>query len=636
MQRLGQFWLSRFSGWRGLVWPGLLMILLTCLLRLAGLLQMQEWMALDAFSRRCPAIAPPERLTIVSIDETDYRRAGEFPLSDGVLLQMLEALQAYEPRVVGLNLLNAFSEAASADAALQDRVRAMPNLVLAERAFASEMTVAPLVNLPAERVGFIDSMVDSDGELRRAILAARGEDGGLKYSLAMQVVRRYLQDEKIAFEVGADGDVETIRLGGVELARLYANSGGYVRANTGVGTGEYQSLIHFCALQRPFETVSLRDLLAGQADEGRLRDRIVLVGNITTSLKDSFITSAVRETLYSQQIAGASTDAKLIYGVEIQGLMAKQLLSSAIDRPCMLQVWLDPVEYLWIAGWGLLGIVVCVLLKSAWKSVLALAGLTAVVVGLSYWLLTVDWWVPVVPAVLALGGAGLVTAFLDWDMRFELAQRKLMVERAYQAVHNGPLQRLAVLLRSAQTFSLEQMETQLQVLNVEMRDTFEYMRREADAGGYSLHFADEMLDLRQPLAVLLYQVYDATLEQDLPGFRSVRSYIAPSFECVSRGRFSLEQKRGLCLFLQEALVNVGKYAIGATRIDVVCAEEEGRYRLKVMDNAPGVRDERDVKVMSIGEGTRQAIALARRLGGEFRRLPNLPQGTICELVWPKR
>ena len=644
MARFNQPRLARLSGWRGLIFPGLLMILSVCLLRLSGWLQMQEWMALDSFSRSCPTFSPPEIITLISVDETDYSSVGEFPLSDAVLLQALESLQEYEPRVIGLNLLRSFTANAdenSASAELFKFVQSTPNLVVAERAFASAPTMNTTLpsDLPAERVGFVDSIVDSDGGLRRSLLAARSPDSKLKYSLALQLVKQYLQAEGIPFEVETGIDLNAddsrsigpIRLGGAELTRLHPNSGGYVRANT----EGYQSLIHFCALQKPFETVRLRDLLSGKADKERLHDRIALIGNITTSLKDSFITSSVRETLYSQQLASDSTDTNLIYGVEIQGLVAKQILNSAMERPCMLNSWTDPVEYLWIVSWGLLGIAISIGLKSPWKSGLALTILTLLLMIGGRWLIIEDWWIPVVPTVLALCSAGLVTAFLDWDMRFELAQRKLTVERTYQAVHNGPLQRLATILRGSSTFSSEQMQQQLQALNTEMRNTFEYMRQEANAGSHSLYFANVMLDLRQPLAMLLYQVYDATLDQPLPGFSSVRSYIPPDFECLNQSRFSLEEKRGLCLFLQEALVNVGKYAAGATRIDVVCTAAAQQYRLQVIDNAPGVMRGANIATMPTGEGTRQAVALAQSLGGEFRRLPNSSQGTICELLWPQ-
>lgn len=211
-------------------------------------------------------------------------------------------------------------------------------------------------------------------------------------------------------------------------------------------------------------------------------------------------------------------------------------------------------------------------------------------------------------------------------------QRRRAVERTYDAVHNGPLQHLATILRSLDdaTLSKEQLQQQLQTLNVEMRSIFEYMRQDATEREQRLYLADSLsLDLGQPLPYLLYQVYEYTLSQQLSGFSTIQNFISPNFECLMEERFSTEQKRGLCLFLQEALMNVGKHAVDATFLDVVCESERSRYYLKVIDNG-----ESTAVTTRVGEGTRQAIAFAQSLGGKFQRYPKRPQGNICELVWP--
>ncbi|MGC1308737.1 MAG: CHASE2 domain-containing protein [Phormidesmis sp.] len=655
MQRLQQSLQERLAGWRELLLPGALIIGVVCLLRFIGLLQLQEWMALDSFARRCPAESPPERVVIVSIDETDYQSIGEFPLSNGVLAQALTTLQEYQPRVVGLNILvdTVADTAPDPDqSSLLSLMRSLPNLIVVDRAFSSDpgMNVAPPPGIPPERVGFIDSVTDADGEMRRSILAMRDRAGAVKYSLAVQLVRQYLQAEEqaegslqsessardgLTAQLSQNPAIESIDLGRVDVSKFRPNSGGYVRAEV----SGYQTLIHFCALQQPFNTIPLRDLLAGRVAADRLRDRIVIIGNITTSVKDSFITSAVRETLYSQQVAGPPSITKLMYGVEVQGLATKQILSSALDRPCMLLVWPDPVEYLWIVGWGLVGIGTSVLLKSPWKSVLALAVAAGCLITVSYRQLQENWWIPLVPAMLALCGAGLATAFFDWDMRLELRQRKITVERTYEAVHNGPLQHLSVILRGLEGLSPMQLRRQLDALNTEMRNTFEVMRQDVYTGSDRLYLTSNIvLDLQQPLADLLYQVYESVSGLPLPGFANVLSYIRPNFECLRYSRFTPEQKRGLCLFLQEALINVGKYAIGATRVDVVCTAESGYYRLQVIDNGPGFA----MIPPPVGEGTRQSEALAQRLGGQFQRLllrpsPQSPRrGIVCELAWPQK
>ena len=75
------------------------------------------------------------------------------------------------------------------------------------------------------------------------------------------------------------------------------------------------------------------------------------------------------------------------------------------------------------------------------------------------------------PTLLALWGAELTTSFFDWDLRVLLEQRSLTLKRSFEAIHNGPLQTLAVILRSLgeEGISPEQLRSQLQELNQELR-----------------------------------------------------------------------------------------------------------------------------------------------------------------------
>ena len=630
------------------------MIALVCLVRLSGLLQVQEWMALDTFARSCPvAEGMPDRIAVISIDEADYREIGEFPLSAAVISQALELIEQYQPRVIGLDIFREFPTITS-ELPLKTTIQSMPNVVVAEMAFnpKESMNVRPPSGIDSDQVGFVDLVVDTDGELRRTVLAAAGENDTLKYSLALQLVRKYLAAEGVKFYPG-ESPKDPIQFDSYRLPRFFPNTGGYVRAPV----DNNQMLLHLCALQSPYETIKLRDLLSGNVDAQRLRDTIVIIGNVASSAQDVFITSAVRETLYSRQLLGEnanglrSATTKLIYGVEVHALTVKQILRSVVDRPCLMQALPDIGEYYWIWVWGLVGITLSVWLRSPWKSILSLVTATGALIGLSYWLLLRNWWMPVVPAGLALCGAGLVTAFFDRDVRFELAQRQAMIERTYEAIHNGPLQRLAVILRSLDTLSTQQIQRQLQDFNVEIRTIFERMRQDVNTQSERLYLMNgEALNLQETLPNLLYRVYENTIDQPLPGFSSVQTFLSPDFSCLSQSRFNIERKRGFCLFLQEALNNVGKYATGATIVDVSCTLEAGWYRLSIVDNGTGVEQAQlegrsAARSTTAGEGTRQAIALAQRVRGQFRRVPKQAptdgdtrraNGTICEIVWPKR
>ena len=92
---------------------------------------------------------------------------------------------------------------------------------------------------------------------------------------------------------------------------------------------------------------------------------------------------------------------------------------------------------------------------------------------------------------------------------------------------------------------------------------------------------------------------------------------------------TVEQKRSLCRFLEEALINVGKYAEGVTRLKVICLQKDNQNIIRVEDNGIGL----DSNAKNLGGGTKQANDLAKQLRGEFKRYSREPKGTVCELSW---
>lgn len=643
LRRLFRNMKAQRSSTQALIVPGTLIIGLVCLLRLSSLLQAQEWMALDTVSRYCPAQNHPARITLVTVDEQDYQTTG-FPISADVLAKALTNIQTYQPRVIGLDIFRDLPQDNRQDM-LRKILATTPNVIAAEVALSDEpqMLVNAPEGTPAQQVGFADTVVDSDGKLRRIVLSAEhkqhtgNKQRTQKESFSLLLAKQYLAAENIDLETTA-------------LPKFHANSGGYIRADTGDASNQTQMLINFCMLQQPYETISLREVLAGSVAASKLRDRVVLIGKTATHAKDSFITSAVSQTLYSQTLSETPYPTKIIYGVEIHSHAIEQIIGTALGMKCALYTWTEAGEYLWIIAWGLLGMTTSVCLRSPWKSILVLVAIALLLTLISYYLLTQNIWTPVVPSALALCSAGLITAFFDREMRFELTQRRATIERTYEAMHSGPLQRLADISRGVDTAlspSNQQLQGQLAALNDEMRNIFARMHQDTIGKRYSLYLDETtLLDLQTPLSDLLYQVYEHSIQQPLPGFESIQSYVTPTFEILEanskRKQFSIAAKRGLCLFLQEALLNVGNHAIGATRLDVVCLAKSNTYQLQIIDNGVGVETHRISR-----QGTRQAKAIAQQLGGKFRRHINrdltqngnaktaYTKGTRCEIIWPK-
>lgn len=233
----------------------------------------------------------------------------------------------------------------------------------------------------------------------------------------------------------------------------------------------------------------------------------------------------------------------------------------------------------------------------------------------------------------------------------DLAERQVIRERsleqAYTLIHNGPLQTLALLLRESKSN---------QISKHEMIDRIEHLNAEIRAIGHVLMGADQdqqedaiastqttsntlqttfntlrladgkILHLDQPLHWLLQEVYTETLQRQLPHFQTVRAkirYFQPLFIFVS-----YETKRELCLWLEEALCNVGKHAVGTTRVLATGRVQGTSYCLVVQDNGMGM----DTEITKSGIDQGRSAALP--LGSTSRRIAAPQGGVICELSWP--
>jgi two-component sensor histidine kinase len=208
-----------------------------------------------------------------------------------------------------------------------------------------------------------------------------------------------------------------------------------------------------------------------------------------------------------------------------------------------------------------------------------------------------------------------------------------MVSHIFDAIHNGPLQTLACLQRyiQDQSVSTEQVVSELERLNRELRMIFDSVHLgQAEQDHYMTLSNGSELNLNYPLHELLYTVYCNTLKQDFPHFQSVKLRVT-AFEQMNDRLLNLHQKHSLCRFLEEALCNVGKYALRATRLEVICKHEHDQNVIRIIDN--GVGKPSSLCHSPGGYGTKQAKILAHQLKGWFRRSPNLPDGTICELGW---
>ncbi|MDJ0533439.1 MAG: CHASE2 domain-containing protein [Xenococcaceae cyanobacterium MO_207.B15] len=635
--------------WRKAILPGALIVCLIMLLRFTGVLQGQEWMAFDHLMRLRPSVAHASRVVIVGIDEVDLKLMGSYPLPDQILAKMIQILNQYHPRVIGLDLFTDVP-VGSGRKELIRTLQDSSNLIGIEVALNSDPTfnIQPPKEVPPERIGFADLIEDRDGKLRRSLLSSRDFNQELKYSFPLKISQAYLNSEGIYLNHGSfefkpnlprDPTIlanlkstEPIQFGATKIPRFLENTGGYIDADANGN----QVLLNFNTSPKPFPVIFVRDLLEENFSPDLIQDRIVLVGVTAARNKDIFLTAAVKRTLVSSEIQSKDSANKIIYGVEIHAHAVEQILRAVLDGRPLLKSWSEFTEYLWLILWGFLGIAFGIIISSPFISLLCITIAGVALFLICYFALLVGWWIPLFPTMLALSAAGLTTTFFDRSLRVELEQRRQTIERTYNAVHNGPLQHLAVILRTTEQGTAEaaQLRSQLQKLNQELRNIYESMRKEVGNPEESFYLQDDVvLYLQTPISELLYQVYDQTLERDFPGFKTILTYIPPDFSCLKNSNFNSEQKRELCVFLQEALCNVGKHAVNPTRLDVICRQIAGRYYLQIVDNGKNPTELSSVH-MGKGQGTKQADNLARKLKGRFGRRQNSPRGILCELTWP--
>ncbi len=596
--------------------PGIMVIVLVIIARSLGYLQSLELAVFDRFMRLRPPESIERRITIIGINEEDIRTVKTYPIPDREIAQLINKLQQYKPKAIGLDIIRDLP-VEPGHSSLVTTFKNTKNLIGIEKVLPAEF--APPPTLPAKQVGFVDAILDYDGNLRRSLLATPTPKG-YKYSLSLKLAEAYLANKSLKLENGIQ-DPEAMRFGSTELPRFLFNTGGYVKADD----GGVQILLNFRSGEKRFRRISLNQLKNGEYNPQWLRDRIVIIGLTAPSVKDHINTAAIRSTNPAPGV---------VYGVEIQAHAVSQIVSAVLDKRPLLHSWSEAWEYLWILFWGLLAISLGKITQSPGKNILivSVAGIT--LLGIAYFCIIWGWWIPVLPAMILLVVNGVVlNAFYQYDraLRARISDRQMLIDRTFDTIHNGPLQKLAAILRDLQEQNLhqhQQLIKDLKDVNSELRAIYEFMQKETVTQADNLYLERRLeINLQAPINELFYQVYVHTLERDLPCFRTLKIKVY-SFVPIDNEQLSIEKKQGLCRFLEEALCNVGKHAIGVTRLSVTGTETENWYTLSITDNGQGINSS------SEGRGTQQFKNLARQLRGKFTRKGLAKKGTVCEITWP--
>jgi len=375
--------------------------------RQVSILEPLELGAFDQMVRWRPDEGPDPRLLIVRITEGDIQKLKEWPISDHKVAQILENLERLKPRVIGLDLLRdvPLGKGRTELIKLLNNSKDIISVCLLSDGTIEQPGSPPAAGLTKEQVGFADLVVDSGGVLRRTAFFIQPleppgvekhlcNDSSVPFltSFGFQIAHLYLKKQGIESGQSPEGN---LMLGSTMFTALKKNSGGYKDINV----GGYQLLINYRSPRNVAQYVNFIDVLENKIDPKLVKDRIVLIGYATDTVKDAFYTP------YS----GGNQKDQSMPGIVVHGQIISQILSAVLDKRPLFWFWSESTEILWIWGWSILGATLAWKIQQPLRFGLAGGGILVVSLGLSFGIFMLGGWVPVVtPAIALIVSAGSV------------------------------------------------------------------------------------------------------------------------------------------------------------------------------------------------------------------------------------
>ena len=380
--------------------------------RQLGILEPIELSAYDQMLRWRADEKPDSRLLVVGITEADIQKLKQWPISDRKIAEILQKLEKMQPAVIGLDVLR--------DVPLGDGREELTKILQKNDRIIGVCLVTdgspdnpgspPAPGLPEKRVGFADFGVDAGGILRRALLFMKpptiegnssvdkhlcNDNSQVLYSFNLQLALRYLQRKKISPQLAPD---QSLWLGKTQLKQLESNDGGYNNADA----RGYQILINYRSRLQVANQVRITDVLEGKVDPHLVKDKIVLIGYTTETVKDFFYTP------YS----GRQQKNQFMPGIVAHAQVVSQILSTVLDNRPMFWFWPEWAEILWISAWSIVGGTVASRMAHPAQLALTFAAMLCGCCAIGFGIFLLGGWVPVAAPALALilTGGSIVSA----------------------------------------------------------------------------------------------------------------------------------------------------------------------------------------------------------------------------------
>ena len=264
-------WAERFG-------LALLLLVLVAVFSFIPVVRDSELRLTDTFFQLAPAPAQHSAVVLVLIDDESLRQYGRWPWSREILGRLISNIADSGAGVIGLDVLLSEPQSASADAALQNALKASGRAVIVGKIGAfpdGPHWVEPLPSFSqaAVAVGHAHAVLDDDGICRRFPPLELTIDGP-RWAFAVEVARRVDERRTSKF----------LRRYGLPLA----DDAAHVIAAKPI-------LVRIPFRRDAFDTISASTVLQGADLKARLSGRPVLIGFGGTEISDRLNTPLATE-----------------------------------------------------------------------------------------------------------------------------------------------------------------------------------------------------------------------------------------------------------------------------------------------------------------------------------------------------
>jgi CHASE2 domain-containing sensor protein len=381
---------------------GVIATVLVIAARSLGLMQGWELIAYDQLLRLRPSEHLENRVLVVEATEKDIQKYGGFPLPDQTLVKLLNKLESYQPRVMGIDIYRDVPREPG-HTELTKQLTQNPNLIAVCSAShvndANKPGVSPPLNVPKHRLGFTDVVVDSDDILRRQLLFMTPESNSpcqTEFSLSFQLAQHFLMEEGITPKLRDD---ESVQLGEVVLKPLGESAGGYQNFNH----QGFQLLLNYRTQNNQPQRVTFSQVLEGEIDPDWIKDRLVLIG----------ISAPISTDYFSTPYSFHATEYQKMPGVLVQAQMISQILSSVLDGRPLIWVWNQWGDWVWIGSWSIVGGIIAWNCRRFDRCGATVTVAVFMLSGVCYIFFLWGGWIPLVPSSLTL----VITAVCPFLLR---------------------------------------------------------------------------------------------------------------------------------------------------------------------------------------------------------------------------